>query len=103
MTLCLVMNQNSVISVNVRPSSNKCIVKLSDGQKRFPALVKAAERGRVVTFTRGADSVACMMSFKLLRAMFETLEIMADPAAMKAIRDHKAGKLKFRELTEIPD
>ena len=44
-----------------------------------------------------------MMSFERLGAMFETLEIMADPAAMKAIRDHQAGKLKFSAQVGLPD
>ena len=44
-----------------------------------------------------------MMSFKRLSAMFETLEIMVDSAAMKAIREHQAGKLKFHDLADLPD
>ena len=32
----------------------------------------------------------------------ETLELMADPAAMKAIRDHRAGKTKFGRIEDIP-
>ena len=71
----------------------KSTVGISEGRKHFPALVKAAEQGRVVTIKRRATPVACMMSFARLSAMFETLEIMTNPAAMKAIRDHQAGKL----------
>ena len=81
----------------------KSNVGISQARKRFPALVKSAEQGHVVTITRRAAPVACMMSFERLGAMFETLEIMADPAAMKAIRDHKAGKLKLYELADLPD
>ena len=78
-------------------------VEISEARKRFPALVKSAEQGHVVTITRRAAPVACMMSFERLGAMFETLEIMADPAAMKAIRDHQAGKLKFSAQVGLPD
>ena len=44
-----------------------------------------------------------MMSFKRLSATFETLEIIADSAAKNAIHDHKAGKLKFQKLSDLPD
>jgi len=40
---------------------------------------------------------------KRLIADAETLEILADPAAMKAIREHQAGKTKFGALDDIPD
>lgn len=80
----------------------KSTVSISEGQNNFPALVKAVEKGRVVTVTRHNEPVACVMSFERMSAIAETLEIMANPAAMKAIRDHQAGKLKTYELSDLP-
>jgi antitoxin YefM len=65
--------------------------------------VKAVEKGRVVTITRHSEPVACVMSYERLSAIAETMEILADPAAMKAIRDHKAGKLKTYQISDIPE
>lgn len=81
----------------------KSTVSISEGQNHFPALVKAVAKGRVITITRHNEPVACVMSFERLSAMAETVEIMADPAAMKAIRDHQAGKTKCARIEDIPE
>jgi len=35
--------------------------------------------------------------------MLETMEIMSNPLAMEAIRDHKSGKTKFLPLDALSD
>jgi antitoxin YefM len=37
-----------------------------------------------------------------MSAVAETLEIMGNDAAMRAVGDHKAGKTKFGRLDDIP-
>jgi prevent-host-death family protein len=81
----------------------KSTVSISEGQSTFPALVKAAESGKVVTVTRHEEPVACVMGYERMSAIAETLEIMGNPAAMRAIREHKAGKTKFGKLEDIPE
>lgn len=34
-----------------------------------------------------------------MEAMLETLDIMADPDAMKAVRDYEAGKTRFKSVS----
>ncbi len=73
---------------------------VSEAQAQFPKLartrtVKAvANRGRVTCF---------IVPRAFMAAVLETQEILADPKAMKAIRDHEAGKTRFGSLDEIPD
>ena len=81
----------------------KSTVSVSEGQDTFPALIKAAEKGRVVTVTRHDEPVACVIGHERMSAIAETLEIMGNPAAMQAIVDYKAGKTKFVSIDEIPD
>jgi prevent-host-death family protein len=81
----------------------KSTVSVSQGQNNFPALVKAAERGQVVTVTRHDDPVACVISHERMSAIVETLEILANPAAMRAIQAHRAGKTKFGTLDDISE
>ena len=81
----------------------KSTVSISEGQDSFPALVKAAEKGSVVTVTRHDEPVAYVLGYERMAAIAETLEIMASPAAMAAIRGHKAGKTKFGKLDDIPE
>jgi len=38
-----------------------------------------------------------------MSAIAETLEIMGNPAAMKAIAEFEAGKTKFVSIDQIPD
>jgi len=77
-------------------------VSVSGGQDAFPALVKAAEKGRVVTVTRHDEPVACIMGYERMSAIVETLEIMGNAAAMRAVQEHKAGKTRFGTLDDIP-
>jgi antitoxin YefM len=80
----------------------KSTVSVSEGQNTFPALVKAAEKGSIVTVTRHDEPVACVMGYRRMSAVAETLEIMGNAAAMLALDRHKAGKTKFGRLDDIP-
>jgi hypothetical protein len=42
----------------------------------------------------GRDGRLHVIGKERMSALIETMEILADPAAMKAIRDYEAGKLK---------
>jgi len=81
----------------------KSTVSISEGQDSFAALVRAAEKGLVVTVTRHDTPVAYVMGFERMAAIAETLEIMGNAAAMSAIKDHRAGKTKFGDLDDIPE
>lgn len=81
----------------------KSTVSISEGQDSFPALVKAAEKGMVVTVTRHNEPVACMIGHERMSAIAETLEIMGNKAAMHAIAEHKAGRTRFGNVDEIPE
>lgn len=81
----------------------KSTVSITEGQDSFPALVKAAEKGRVVTVTRHNEPVACVIGHERMSAIAETLEIMGNSAAMRAVDDHKAGRTQFGKLDDIPE
>lgn len=81
----------------------KSTVSISEGQNSFPAVIKAAEKGSVVMVTRHDAPVAYVMGYERMAALAETLEFMANPAAVKAIAEHKAGKTKFGKLDDIPE
>ncbi len=81
----------------------KSTVSVSEGQNSFPAMVKAAEGGSVVTVTRHDKPVAYIMGYDRMTAVAETLEILGNTAAMRAIEEHKAGKTKFGKLEDIPE
>ncbi|MBE7540062.1 MAG: type II toxin-antitoxin system prevent-host-death family antitoxin [Opitutaceae bacterium] len=81
----------------------KSTVSVSQGQDSFPSLIKAAEKGRVVTVTRHEMPVACVVGYDRMAAVAETLEIMGSASAMQAIARHRAGRIKFGRLSDIPE
>ena len=81
----------------------KSTISITEGQDSFPALVKAAEKGRVVTVTRHDEPVACVIGHLRMSAIAETLEIMGNAAAMHAIAEHKAGRTQFGRIDDIPE
>jgi antitoxin YefM len=81
----------------------KSTVSISEGQDCFPAVVKAAEGGKVVTVTRHDEPVACVIGHERMSAIAETLEIMGNDAAMRAIGEHRAGRTQFGNIDDIPE
>ncbi len=56
-----------------------------------------------ILVTRQDDPVAYVMGYERMKAVAETLEIMDNAAAMRAVRAHRAGKTKFGQLDDIPE
>lgn len=81
----------------------KSTVTINEGRDRFPALVKAAEKGRVITVTRDGAPVAYVLSHERMKAVAETLELVSKPPVMEAVAAHKAGRIRFGHLADIPD
>ena len=79
----------------------KSTVSISEGQDAFPALVKAAEKGKGGTVTRHDKSVACVIGHARMSAIAETLEIMGSAAALHAIAEHQAGRTQFGRLEDL--
>jgi len=76
---------------------------ITEGQARFPRVVREAQAGSVATITKHDEPVAYVIGKERMSALVETMEILANPAAMKAIRDNEAGKLKSHRIADIPD
>jgi PHD/YefM family antitoxin component YafN of YafNO toxin-antitoxin module len=55
----------------------------------------------MVTITRHEKAVAYVMGADDLAALIETAEILANPAAIKAIADAKAGKGKVYSIDDL--
>lgn len=71
-------------------------------QANFTQLLRQAEQ-QPVAITRHNETVAYILSAERMEAIIETLEIMGTPEAMKAIREHQAGKTRFVPLSALDD
>ncbi len=76
---------------------------IKDAQRRLSEIVRLAERGDLATITRHDQPVAYVIGAERLAAIAETMEILADPAAMQAIRDAEAGRGECCDVADLPD
>jgi PHD/YefM family antitoxin component YafN of YafNO toxin-antitoxin module len=74
---------------------------VSSAQSQLPRLIKDAEAGDAIAISRRDVTVAYILSRDHLEAIVETMEILANPAARKAIEDHRAGRLRFVPLRAL--
>lgn len=85
------------------PLVMKSAYTIKEAQKNLSAVVRQAERGRLTTLTRHRKPVAHVISAERLAAIAETMEILADPKAMKAIRAAESGKGKTYPASALLD
>ena len=75
---------------------------VSRARAKLPRLLKEAQ-DQVVGILRNDQVVAYIVSREKWDSFLETLEILSNPKAMKAIRDAKAGRTKYRPLPKAWD
>lgn len=75
---------------------------VTEAQAGLPSILRQAEDQPVI-ITRRDKTVGYILSPERFEAMLETMEIMANPEAMDAIRDYKAGKTKFLPLDSLDE
>ncbi len=74
---------------------------VTQAQTNLPRLIKEAADAGSVAITRHDKTVAYLVSRERMDAILETLEVLGNPAAMKAIRDYEQGKTKFLPLSAL--
>ena len=73
---------------------------VSEAQSNLPRLLKDAVH-HSIAIRRRDETVAYLVSRHRMEAIAETLELLANPEAMKAIRAHQVGKMKFFPLSSL--
>lgn len=79
----------------------KSTYSVSEAQSALPRLLKSAERGEAVCIRRHNEPVAYIVSQERMEAIVETMEILANSAAMRAIGEHREKKTKFVPLSKL--
>lgn len=62
-------------------------VGVKEAQQRLARLVRAAEGGQQVVITRDGTPTAVLLGAREYTSLMATLEEMADPGALRALRD----------------
>jgi prevent-host-death family protein len=73
---------------------------IKTAQQKFSAVVQEAS-DHPVTITKQGKAVAVMMSMERLESIAETMEILADPNAMAAIREHREGRGVYHDVSVL--
>ena len=76
--------------------------QVKDAQRQLPKLLRKAEAGGIATIWRRNKPVAHVIGVDRMAAIAETMEILANPAAMKAIRAAKAGRGRNLPAADLP-
>ena len=76
---------------------------VSDAQTQLPRLIRQAEMGEPVRIRRRDETVAYLVSRERMEAIVETIELLANPDAMKAVAAHRAGKTKLQPVSKLDD
>ena len=69
----------------------------------MPRVVRESADAGAVAITRHDETVAYVLSKDRMEAIVETMEILANPQAMSAVRDYEKGKLAFLPLEALDD
>jgi antitoxin YefM len=75
---------------------------VAKAQANFTRMLKEAEK-HPIGITRHDETVAFILSRERMDAIVETLEILANPDAIKAIREHQAGKTRFFPISVLDE
>lgn len=76
---------------------------MKEAQRGMAQLVRTAESGRMATITRRDKTVAYVLGEEQLTGLLETMEILADPKAMAAIRQAERGEGTYYDIDSIDD
>ena len=81
----------------------KTTYSISRAQSNLPRVVRESADGGAIAITRHDETVAYVVSKARMEAIVETMEILANPQAMSALRDYEKGKAAFLPLEALDD
>ncbi len=73
---------------------------ITEAQAKLPGVVRESQDSPVI-ITRHDKTVAYVVSKQRMDAISESLEILANPEAVKTIQDAREGKTNYQDLDEI--
>ncbi len=71
----------------------KSVISVSAAQAQLPKLIRSEN---VVGIMRRTELAAFLVPRERMEPLLETLEILADPKAVNALKKFQAGKMKFK-------
>lgn len=78
----------------------KTTFEVPEAQAHLPRLVRSKQ---TVSLRQGDKTVAFLVPRDRMEALLETMEILANPRAMRAIRRDQSGKGKYLPLSALDE
>ena len=75
---------------------------IAAGQKNFPEVVAASEKGEPIPIERHGETVAYVISKDRFDAVLETMELLSNQEFVDTLRTYEAGKTKWTSLDDLP-
>ncbi len=79
----------------------KTTVTTTEAQANLPRLFRQLPKEKAVTITNHGRIAGFLISKDRMEAIIEAMEILANPEAMKAIRDFEAGRSRGRLFEQL--
>ncbi len=81
----------------------KTTYTITEAQARLPRLVRETADGTAFAITRHGATEAYLISRDRMEAVLETLELMANPDAMKAVEKDRKKQMRYRSVEALHD
>ena len=81
----------------------KTTVTTTEAQAQLPRLLKQLPKQHALTITNHGRIAGFLISKDRMEAIIETMEILANPTAMKTIRDFEAGRSLPKDISCLDD
>jgi prevent-host-death family protein len=75
---------------------------IAAGQKNFPEVVAASEKGEPIPIERHGETVAYVISKDRFDAVLETMELLSNQEFVETLRAYEAGETKWTALEDLP-
>ena len=75
------------------------IFTVSEAQANLPRLVKQDS----FTISRHGKVVGVYLSKERIEALVETVELLSDEDFLKALKDYKTGRMKFKDVNALDE
>ena len=80
----------------------KTSYSIAAGQKNFPEVVAASEKGEPIPIERHGETVAYVISKDRFDAVLETMELLSNQEFVDTLRTYDAGETKWTSLKDLP-
>ena len=77
--------------------SKNSTVTVSQAQAQLPRLLKKES----FAISRHGKVIGVYLSRDRIEALIETMELLGDPSFIKALKEYKSGKTKFRDIEDL--